>query len=217
MPPGTYVVILMSDTGVGMDEDTQAQIFEPFFTTKEVGKGTGLGLSTVYGIVKQSGGYIFVHSEVGNGTTFKLYFNRLENIAESNNEVIAPHVSYGGNETILLVEDESVVLNYARQVLTKNGYTVLDTLDGEKAFDICEEYEGKIHLLLTDVVMPRMSGREVAEKLLFVYPDLRVLYMSGYTDDALLQHGVLGEEIAFLYKPFTPEEILKKVRSVLDA
>lgn len=216
VPPGSYVVISVSDTGTGMDEETQSQIFDPFFTTKEVGKGTGLGLSTVYGIVKQSEGYIFVASEVGEGTAFNIYFNCVEDEAQSGIHEQAQTRSYSGSETILLVEDEDIVRNFARRVLVTNGYHVLDAGSGEEALEMCEKHEGVIDLLLTDVVMPRMSGRDVAEQILPFYPTLKVLFMSGYTDDEIGQYGVGGLDTDFLQKPFAPNDVLKKIRDMLD-
>ena len=217
VPPGSYVVISVSDTGVGMDEETQSQIFEPFFTTKEVGKGTGLGLSTVYGIVKQSEGYISVASEMGEGTSFNIYFNRVEDAGVSESQDQIPNQSYAGTETILLVEDEDIVRGFTRRVLDMNGYRVIDAGSGEEALDLCQSYNEPVDLLLTDVVMPRMSGRDVAEQMLLKYPNLRVLFMSGYTDDEIGQYGVKGAETEFLQKPFAPEDVLKKMREMLDA
>lgn len=217
LPIGDYVVISVRDTGVGMSAETQSQIFEPFFTTKEVGKGTGLGLAMVYGIVKQSGGYIFVDSEVGKGTTFNIYFNRVEEVVDEGAEAQVPEISYGGTETVLLVEDDDMVRDFTCQVLTQNGYRVLDAESGERAFELCHESGSDIALLLTDVVMPNLSGRQVAEQLQETYPNLKVLFMSGYTDDAIFQHGIIDEEVAFIQKPFKPNEVLKKVREILDS
>ena len=199
-----------------MDESTLERIFEPFFTTKEIGKGTGLGLSTVYGIIAQSGGGLDVESEVGKGTTFNIYLPRIEKEIEPEDEDQVLDESLKGSETILLVEDEDMVRNLARQVLVESGYTVLDAGYGEKAFELCEAHDGPIHLLLTDVVMPQMSGREVAERLQSSYPEMKVLYMSGYTDDIIHQHAVLEKDVAFIPKPFIPNDLLRKVREVLD-
>jgi signal transduction histidine kinase/ActR/RegA family two-component response regulator len=212
---GHYVMLSVSDTGVGMDAETQKQIFEPFFTTKEVGKGTGLGLSTVYGIVKQSGGNIWVYSEVNKGTSFKIYFPQVEGDAESlqtAHESLLPQ----GTETILLAEDENMVRALARENLSNLGYQVLEAGNGEEALKVSNEYQGEINLLLTDVVMPRMSGRELAERVAADRPGLPVLYMSGFTDDAIVHHGVLEPGTEFLEKPFTLNGLARKVRQVLD-
>ena len=216
--PGEYVMLAISDTGCGMDEETRQRIFEPFFTTKESGKGTGLGLSMVYGIVKQSGGNIWVYSEVGRGTTFKIYFPRVTAEAEeykrSGDAVEVPK----GCETILLVEDAALVRTLARQVLETAGYCVLEAASAEAALRICENINGtRIDLLLTDVVMPGMSGNDMSKILLARQPDMPVLYMSGYTDEAIVQHGVLEAGINFLQKPFSPGALASKVREVLDA
>jgi len=214
--PGRYVLLAVSDSGVGMDAETQAHIFEPFFTTKEKGKGTGLGLATVYGVVKQSGGYIWVYSEQGVGSTFKVYLPRVEESAEAAEPSAGPRTSARGHETILLVEDEEGVREVAREFLQNFGYTVLAAGSPTEALRTAAEHTGEIHLLLTDVVMPEMGGRDLAEHLARLRPQMRVLYMSGYTDDAIVHHGVLDAGVAFLQKPFLRGALQRKVREVLD-
>jgi PAS domain S-box-containing protein len=216
-PPGSYVLLTVSDTGCGMDAETQARVFEPFFTTKEVGKGTGLGLSMAYGIVKQSGGYIWVYSEPGLGSTFKIYLPRVEEAAETAASSAPRAAPSGGSETILLVEDDEGVRTFARQILERAGYTLLEARDGNEALVIGERHAGPIALMLTDVVMPGKRGREVAQCLAAIRPDTRVLYMSGYTDNAIGNHGILDPGTAFLSKPFTADALMHKVREVLDA
>jgi PAS domain S-box-containing protein len=212
---GHYVMLAVTDTGLGMDADTQKRIFEPFFTTKALGKGTGLGLSTVYGIVKQSGGYSWVFSEPGRGTTFKIYLPRIEDVVDI--VVEAPEEESHGSETVLLVEDEEMVRELAKEILQGSGYDVLVAANGEEAQRICHECPGKIDLMITDVVMPQMSGRELAERIGVFRSDTRVLYMSGYTDDAIVRHGVLDDNMFFLQKPFTPDGLTAKVREVLGS
>ena len=214
--PGPYVLIAVSDTGVGMSKEIQAQIFEPFFTTKAIGHGTGLGLATVYGIVKQSGGSIWVYSEPGHGSTFKVYLPRVEAPADATTVGAAGEI-LTGTETILLVEDDAGVRRLVRSVLTTAGYTVLECQNGTEALLMSEGFGGGIALLLTDVVMPGMSGKELAAKVAARRLTVRVLYMSGYTDDAIVHHGILDAGTAFLEKPFSPAVVLRKVRAVIDA
>jgi len=216
LPPGQYVLLAVSDTGVGMDEATQKHLFEPFFTTKEVGKGTGLGLATVYGIVKQSGGYIWVYSEPGHGTTVKVYLPRVPGAAEPLPVAAATPELRRGSEIVLLVEDAAPVRSLARKSLESYGYTVLEAADGPAALDLAARHPRGIDILVTDVVMPGMSGRELAERLAPARPAMRVLYTSGYTDDAMVRQGVLRAGVAFLQKPFVPETLARKVREVLD-
>jgi PAS domain S-box-containing protein len=213
--PGPYVLLSVSDTGTGMDESTKAHLFEPFFTTKEKGKGTGLGLATVYGIVKQSGGFIWVYSEPGHGTTFKMYLPRVNEPAMDLHQGQTPE-SVRGTETILLAEDAAGVRAVAREVLKRNGYAVIEAADGQAALALAAAHAGPIHLLVTDVIMPEMSGRQLADRLREGRPELKVLFVSGYTDDAIVRHGILEPGIAFLQKPFTPESLARKVRAVLD-
>jgi len=214
--PGSYVLLTVSDNGEGMDKETQTHIFEPFFTTKGVGKGTGLGLSTVYGIVKQSGGYIWVYSEVGQGTAIKIFLPRVVEPLGRPEKAAEPLFSPQGSETILLIEDEFMLRTSIKEGLEINGYRVLDAGDGDEALMISQRHSEHIHMVLTDVVMPGMNGREVAESLSFFHPEARILYMSGYTDDAVIRHGLLNEKTAFLQKPFTPKTLALKVREILD-
>jgi PAS domain S-box-containing protein len=213
---GPYVLLAVSDTGSGMDSETRAHIFEPFFTTKGQGKGTGLGLSTVYGIVKQTGGSIEVYSEVSHGTTFKIYLPPALEALRSAPPGPAVRPS-PGSETILLVEDEEGVRALTRRVLVTYGYTVLEALSGEDAVEVAGRYPGVIHLMVTDAVMPGMSGPQLARHLSSLRPDMRVLFVSGYTDDAIVRHGLLKPTEAFLQKPFSPDALARKVREVLQA
>jgi two-component system cell cycle sensor histidine kinase/response regulator CckA len=212
---GPYVMLAVSDTGTGMDKKTQARIFDPFFTTKEMGRGTGLGLSTVYGIVKQNHGHIWVYSEPGQGTTFKVYFpmSSEEAALERKKRKEAPTK---GAETVLVVEDDKMVRGLIENSLQRHGYTVLKATNGEEARELARTHEGPIHLMLSDVVMPGMTARELVEGVEALRPGIRVIYMSGYTDDAISSHGILPEEMNFMQKPISPEGLCRKVREVLD-
>jgi signal transduction histidine kinase len=213
---GRYVVLSITDTGSGMDEKTKARLFEPFFTTKEQGKGTGLGLSTVYGIVKQSGGYISVYSEVGVGSTFKIYLPRLDAAAEALATAATPAPANRGWETVLLVEDEDGVRRLVRDLITRQGYKVLEARSGEEALELVRQGAARIDLLLTDLVLANMSGRELSERLRAERKELKVLYMSGYTDDAVLHAGMLTQGASFIQKPFTATLLAQKMRELLD-
>jgi PAS domain S-box-containing protein len=213
---GHYVMFSVSDTGVGMTPEVRERIFEPFFTTKERGKGTGLGLSTTYGIVKQSEGHIWVYSVQGKGTTFKIYLPRVnEPLEEIRKEVLKKELPRG-NETILIVEDEEEVRKLAGKILEKQGYRILETLNGDDALVACEKRKSPIHLMLADIIMPGMSGSELAKLLIPLYPEIKILYMSGYTDNAIVRHGVLEKGVNYIQKPFTMEGLARKVREVLD-
>jgi PAS domain S-box-containing protein len=212
--PGTYVMLSVSDTGMGMDKETQSRIFEPFFTTKEKGKGTGLGLSTVYGIVKQSGGYVMVQSEKGRGTAFHIYLPRVDAVAEKHAAPVT-HAAVGGTETVLLVEDEESVRQLVRETLVAKGYHVLEAENGEAGMAAAAQHKGKIDLVITDVVMPGMGGRELVKQLAQTRPETKVLYLSGYTEDAIISEGTIDTGTAFLQKPFTLQTLAKKVREVL--
>ena len=217
--PGRYVMLAVTDNGCGMDAETQAHIFEPFFTTKEKGKGTGLGLATVYGIVKQSDGYIWVYSEPGEGTSFKIYLPRIEEVSATEVPDRAPEaVSIPrGAETVLLAEDEDGVRELARQYLETSGYKVLQASNGSEALELATNYEGSIDLLLTDVVMPGISGRELADRLSVMRPDVRILFMSGYTEHAVVHHGIVAADAILLQKPFTLSTLASKLREILTA
>jgi CheY-like chemotaxis protein len=214
--PGPYVLLAVSDTGIGMSADTVAHIFEPFYTTKESGRGTGLGLSTVYGIVKQSGGYVWVYSELGKGTTFKVYLPRVTDAVQVSPPETPASTTQRGHETILLVEDEDDVRELTQMVLSKGGYNVIEAHSPAEAERLAGHGGPEIHLLLTDVVMPGISGRELAKRLSERFPHLRVLFMSGYTYNVIAQNGTLEEGISFLQKPFTPQLLMEKVREALD-
>jgi CheY-like chemotaxis protein len=210
-------MLTVSDTGFGMDAATRKRIFEPFFTTKEKGKGTGLGLSTVYGIVKQSNGYVFAQSEPGAGTTFYVYLPRVEESAEEESPAKSQPNEAGGCETVLLVEDEESVRELVRVTLASRGYKVLEAENGECGLQVAEDFKDPIDILITDVVMPGIGGRELAKKLLSLRPDISVLYLSGYTEDAVIAPGAPSAAIAFLQKPFTLQNLAKKVRDILHA
>jgi nitrogen-specific signal transduction histidine kinase/CheY-like chemotaxis protein len=213
--PGPYVMLCVGDTGHGMDAETTERIFEPFFTTKAKDKGTGLGLSTVYGIVKQSGGYIYVDSRPGKGTTFKIYLPQVDGKIEDQAIVAESSARAGGSETVLVVEDEEGIRDLVREVLALNGYTVIAAGDAREALRMATGHRGRIDLLLTDVVMPGMSGRELVGHLRSIRPDTKILYMSGYTADGVLRQDILDAEASFLQKPFTPDGLLAKAREVL--
>jgi CheY-like chemotaxis protein len=214
--PGPYVMLAVSDNGEGMETATQAHIFEPFFTTKTMGQGTGLGLATVYGIVRQSGGHIWVYSEPGQGTTFKIYLPRVEEALSAAESKTGAIVELKGKETILVVEDDSTLRDVISQGLKKFGYGVLTAANGGEALLISEKRKEPIHLLLTDVVLPQMGGRELAERLTSSIPGLKVLYMSGYTENAIVNNGILKEDVGFLQKPFKVNVMVQKIREVLE-
>lgn len=214
--PGQYVMLAVTDTGVGMDPETASHVFEPFFTTKEQGKGTGLGLSTVYGIVKQSDGYVYLDTIPGRGTTFRVFLPQVDEIPLPAEATPVRLERLKGTETILLVEDEAGVRELARAFLLRRGYQILEASSGQQALEMAASYRGAVNLLVTDVVMPGMSGRELAQRLTAARPEVSVLYMSGYTDAAIVRHGILEEGIAFIGKPFTGQALAAKVREVLD-
>jgi two-component system, cell cycle sensor histidine kinase and response regulator CckA len=214
--PGSYVVIEVADTGSGIDAESMLHLFEPFYPSKEVGKGTGLGLSTVYGIIKQSGGDVAVESHPAVGTTFRMYLPRRHEAADVSRQVPSP-TELGGTEIILLVEDEAGVRQLVREMLRALGYTILEAASGEEAMRLFAENMDRIDLLLTDVIMPRMSGRQLTQHLRSARPQQKVLYMSGYPDDVLAEHRAPGESVFLLQKPFEPDALARKVREVLDA
>jgi len=216
VPAGPHVTISISDTGIGMDEETQSHLFEPFFTTKGPGRGTGLGLATAYGIVRQSGGAIGMFSELGTGTTARIYLPLVEDQTAAASERAQAHPELDGVETILLVEDEARVRKLIVDVLTGRGYRVMEATRGEEAIRLCKQHRGKIDLAVVDVVMPEMSGPGVVKQIALVCPDARVLYISGYTDEAIVHHGIPQSGAAFLQKPFMPNALARKVREVLD-
>jgi CheY-like chemotaxis protein len=215
--PGSYVRLTVADTGKGMDAEIMVHLFEPFYTSKETGKGTGLGLSTVYGIVKQSGGEVVVESKPGRGATFTIYLPRITEPALTAPLPEAETAVRSGTETILLVEDELGVRQLVCEMLQRLGYQILQASGGVEALRLFEQRQGSIDLLITDVIMPQMSGRELAQRLKVLQPSLKVLYISGYTDDMLAHHGVLESNVFLLQKPFAPDELAKKLREVLDA
>jgi signal transduction histidine kinase len=216
VPPGEYVMLAISDTGTGMDEQTRLHIFEPFFSTKERGRGTGLGLSTVYGIVKQSRGYIWVYSELDHGTTFKIYLPRVEESGAPVRTSLAPTAAFLGRETVLLVEDEDSVRRAGRRILEKHGYHVLEACHGVEALEVCRTHTGPIQVMVTDVVMPQMNGLDLARQVAGLRPDMRVVFVSGYTENAVAHHGALEPGTAYVQKPFSPHALLRKLREVLD-
>jgi two-component system, cell cycle sensor histidine kinase and response regulator CckA len=215
--PGRYVMLAVTDNGCGMNEEVRAHIFEPFFTTKEKGKGTGLGLATVYGIVKQSGGYIWVYSEPGVGTTFKIYLPRIDEEESSSSAGVDGTLSRAlrGSEVVLLVEDERGVRELTREYLEMSGYTVLEATNGEAALRQAQDHTGPIHALITDVVMPGLSGRELSEQITKIRPQIKVLYMSGYTDQSAFRNGILEKGAELLQKPFGMSTLASKLRDIL--
>jgi CheY-like chemotaxis protein len=217
MKPGPYVRVAVTDTGCGMTAETQARIFEPFFTTKEEGRGTGLGLATVYGIVKQSGGYISVQSALNKGSTFLVYLPRTDAPAPARESPITVPSKADGTETIMVVEDEAILRELVCGVLKSRGYQVLEAATGRDALALANVHAGPVDLLLTDVVMPKMNGPELAARMTLERPEIKVLYMSGYADSSVVLHGVRDMNYAYLPKPFTPESLEAKVRQVLDS
>jgi CheY-like chemotaxis protein len=214
---GSYVMLAISDNGIGMNEEIQAHLFEPFFTTKEKGKGTGLGLSTVFGIVKQSEGFVWVYSEPGKGTTLKLYFPRIENEIVKLKSETKSEQRFRGSETVLIVEDETPVRALASMILRERGYHVIEAADGNEALRLAKEFAGEIHLVLADVVMPGMNGKTMISQLETLRTGIKSLYISGYADNAVVRHGELDPNVAFLQKPFTVEGLARKVREVINS
>jgi CheY-like chemotaxis protein len=215
-PAGDYITLSIADTGNGMDDETLGHIFEPFFTTKEYGKGTGLGLSTVYGIVKQSEGFIWVDSELGKGSRFKIYFPRVWEQISQAPQAPKSSKSLTGQETILLVEDEEMVRELAARILKEKGYQVLEASRGETALEISKNYQHPIDLMITDIVMPGISGKKLAAVIKQDRPDMKILYISGYTDEIISRQGYIEQEVNFMQKPFPPEKFLLQVREILD-
>ena len=213
--PGNYVLITISDTGKGMDEVTREHIFEPFFTTKEAGKGTGLGLAVVYGIIKQHEGFINVYSEPGQGTTFKIYLPLISADVEEEKKLVE-ELPVGGKETILLAEDDETVRTMTRIILENIGYEVITSIDGQDAVNTYKENKGKIHLLLFDIIMPKKTGKEAYDEIKAIQPDIKILFQSGYAPDIINQKLLLDDKMTVVFKPVTPVELLKQVRSVLD-
>jgi CheY-like chemotaxis protein len=213
--PGSFVMLVITDTGIGMDAETQSHIFEPFFTTKAPGKGTGLGLATVYGIVKQSGGHVWVYSEPGQGTTFKIYLPQVQGEVEKEQPSIGSVKLVKGLETILLVEDEEPLREMICELLVESGYAVLAASDGFEALEIARQHKGPIHILLTDVVMPRMGGPALVKPLLVLQPEIKVLYMSGYTGYADVDRALVSSESELISKPFTRDTLLRKIQDML--
>ena len=217
LAPGRYVLLAVTDSGLGMDENTRSRIFEPFFTTKDPGKGTGLGLAMVYGIVQQAKGHIEVYSEIGHGTVFKLYLPSVDGVELQKEAADVQSTSLQGTETILLVEDAEGVRALLQDVLTMYGHQVLVARDGEEGIRLADDHQGALDLIITDIVMPRMGGRQLVERVVAARSSVRALYLSGYTDEAVMRHGVLEAGSAFLQKPFTARQLMTKVRQILDA
>jgi two-component system cell cycle sensor histidine kinase/response regulator CckA len=216
LKPGRYIALVVADTGVGMEMGIQARAFEPFFTTKAAGKGTGLGLSTVYGIVQQSNGQVSFTSQPGHGTAFRVYLPRTDSAQTAEAVPDAADRALDGSETVLLVEDDASVCELVRAVLSSHGYTVLSARDPQEAESLCEQNRSRIGLLLSDVILPKMSGAELSTRLAARNPQMKILFMSGYIDDSVVRQGIQEKEVAFLQKPFSPLSLAKKVREVLD-
>jgi len=214
--PGDYACVTVSDTGQGMDEETRKRIFEPFFTTKEVGKGTGLGMAIIYGIIQQHNGYISVYSEKEMGTTFKIYLPLIAEGIKEEQGALEAEPSPGGTETVLLAEDDATVLELDRMILEEAGYKVIEAVDGRDALDKFTEHRTEVDILATDVIMPKMNGKSLYEEIRKIRPDMKVLFMSGYTKDIIVERGILEDEFSVITKPVTSYELLKKVREILD-